>query len=288
MGEGSETADDILSCLGQALGLEAMGRFHRHLAGKLEKVGHQHVQNGPGGFVEGRPHGHIEGFGHIDLHTLNMGVVPGSSEQAVGESQDMNVLRCFLPEKVIDSIDLWLLEDLVNYAIEVEKRLHRCAEGLFVDHPRPFGKTMGADRFGQRPECRGWNGHVVDQLWLAAQFPSRLLQDIEKTPRIGATEPTAGEAQSRAHLVPRPFRGLGTELLQALAGTFLKVLVGDLAASVRHQTPVFGEESGDGKTEESRQDEAMRQVSGASIQDEDRGLGYQTGIGHRELLGYLH
>ena len=105
-GQGSETADDTLSCLGQALGFEAVWRLHRHLAGELEQVGHQHVQNGSGGLVEGGPHGHIERFGHIDLHALYVGVVPGTGEQAVGESQDMDVLRCFLPEKVVDPIDL--------------------------------------------------------------------------------------------------------------------------------------------------------------------------------------
>ena len=85
MGEGPETADDVFSRLGQALGFEAMGRLHRHLAGQLEEVGHQHVQNGAGGFIEGRSHGHIEGLGHIDLYALNVGVVPGLDKKAVGE-----------------------------------------------------------------------------------------------------------------------------------------------------------------------------------------------------------
>ena len=173
----------------------------------------------------------------------------------------------------------------MNDAIELSEGIHGRAEGLLVDHPRPFGQTMGTDRFGQRTEGRGRDGHVVDQLWLTAQFLLRFLHDMEKAPGVGALEPTPGKSQPGAHLVPRPFRGLGPELLQAFAHLFLKVLMGKVTPSVPHQTPLFGQEPGDGQTVEGREDEAVSQVPGASEQDEDGGLGDEPGVGHRELLG---
>ena len=61
----------------------------------------------------------------------------------------------------------------------------------------------------------------------------------------------------------------------------------EVTPPVAHQTPLLGEEPGDGETVEGGEDEAMRQVSGASEQDEDRGRGYEPGVGHRVLLGCM-
>ena len=40
----------------------------------------------------------------------------------------------FFSQKVIDPIDLHFVEDLMHDAVEFGERLHRCPEGLFIDH----------------------------------------------------------------------------------------------------------------------------------------------------------
>jgi hypothetical protein len=97
----------------------------------------------------------------------------------------------------------------------------------------------------------------MDQLRLAPHLSFRLLQDIEEAPRIGTLESPAGEEQTGAHFVPWTFRRLGSKFLQALAYTLLKVLMGDVASSIAHETPIVGKEPRDGQAEERRQDEPM-------------------------------
>jgi hypothetical protein len=134
----------------------------------------------------------------------------------------------------------------------------------------------------ENSRCRsgpcGWTG------WLPSGAPEVLLcllEHLEKAARVGRVEPAAGEAQARPELLPWSLRRFRTELLQALAGPLLEVLVGGVAAAVAHQAPVLGEKPGLGEAEEGGQDQPVGQVPSGAEEHEHRRLGHQAVIGHR-------
>ena len=57
-----------------------------------------------------------------------------------------------------------------------------------------------------------------------------------------------------------------------------------IAPAVGHQSPVVGQQTGDGQLVEAREHQTMRQVSGAAIEDEDRWFGNEVGVGHRTMF----
>ena len=110
----------------------------------------------------------------------------------------------------------------------------------------------------------------MDELRVPADFLFGLLHDLEQGSGIGAAESATGEAQAGAHLVPGPLRGLGPELFETLAHALLEVFIGEVAPPVADQAPVAGQEPGDGQLEERWQHKAMGQISGGSVENEDR------------------
>ncbi len=57
-------------------------------------------------------------LGDGDLHVIDVVAVPDGLEDAVGESQDQDVLHRLLPEVVVDSVDLVLLEGSVDDLVQ--------------------------------------------------------------------------------------------------------------------------------------------------------------------------
>ena len=110
-------------CLGQTIWFEAVWWLHGKLAGNLEQMGHQHVEDRAGRVIEVCSHCNVESLWYIDLHALNVRAVPGTGKEAVGEAQDVNVLRCLFSEKVINPIDLRFFERLMSNSVQL-------AEGL--------------------------------------------------------------------------------------------------------------------------------------------------------------
>ena len=201
----------------------------------------------PVDFVEGGPHGHVQRLGHVDLDAPDVGVVPGTGEEAVGETQHMDVLGGLLAQKMVDTVDLRLFEGRISDAVELLERCQRRPERLFVDHAGIRSQPVGTDGLGQRSERRRRDGHVVDQLRPSAHLGLGSLQHVEQRPGVGAVEPTPGETQSGTELVPRPFGGLRSELLQALTHPLLEVLMRHVAPPIAHQPPILREEAGNGQ-----------------------------------------
>ncbi len=57
--------------------------------------------------------------------------------------------------------------------------------------------------------------------------------------------------------------------------------MGHVTSAVSNQSPLCGQQAGDGQAVEGRQDQAMRQITGSPVQDEDGGLGFGHLNGHR-------
>ena len=80
-----------------------------------------------------------------------------------------------------------------------------------------------------------------------------LLEDFEKVARVGCLKAATRETQARPELLPWSLGRLRPELLQAVADSFLEVLVGDITAAVTNQAPVLGEQPSLGQTEKGGQ-----------------------------------
>ena len=143
-------------------------------------MGHDHVEEGSGVVVEAGPVGDAERLRTVDLHRAHASPVPHPGEQAVGEAQDVQVLRRLLAEEVVDPVHLRLVEHGVDDLVERAERLARGAERLLVHDPRTLGQLPVADAARHRREPAGRDRQVVDQLRRRAEVTAGLLDHREQ------------------------------------------------------------------------------------------------------------
>ena len=96
-------------------------RLHRHHREQLGEMVLHHVSHGACLFVVRLTALHAVRFGHGDLDRLDVVPVPGPLEQGVGEAEDEEVPHRLLGQKVIDAIDVALVEPLVNDIVETPR-----------------------------------------------------------------------------------------------------------------------------------------------------------------------
>ncbi len=99
--------------------------------------------------VSAAPALHAERLGDGDLHVVDVLLVEERLEDRVAEAERQNVLDRFLPEVVIDAVDLALVENLGDRRVERAGALEIVAEGLFDDHPRPDRFVLVVDEAGR-------------------------------------------------------------------------------------------------------------------------------------------
>ena len=97
----------------------------------------EHVPDGAGLLVERTTVLDADRFGHRDLHVVDVAPVPQRLEDAVPEAEDQQVPDRFLPEVVVDAVDLRLAEDLADLAVQPLRRLEVVTERLLDDDPPP-------------------------------------------------------------------------------------------------------------------------------------------------------
>ncbi len=73
-------------------------------------------------------------LGHGDLHMIDVLARPEGLEDGVAEAEDEEVLDRLFPEVVIDPVDLALVEEREQLAVERLGRAEVDAEGLLHDH----------------------------------------------------------------------------------------------------------------------------------------------------------
>ncbi len=93
----------------------------------------KHVAHHAGLFVIATAVFHPHGFGRGDLHVVDVAPVPDRLEHRVGETEHHDVLHGFFAEVVIDPVNLPLIQEFVNAAIELARSLQVGAE-RFLDH----------------------------------------------------------------------------------------------------------------------------------------------------------
>ena len=78
-----------------------------------------HVAQGTCGFVITSTTFHAERFCRRDLHVIDVVRVPERREDRVGKAKHKDVLRRFLPQKMIDSVRLLFGKRIADSAIEL-------------------------------------------------------------------------------------------------------------------------------------------------------------------------
>ena len=123
-----------------------------------------------------------------DLHVIDVIAVPDRLEHAVGKAQHQDVLHRLLAEIMIDPVDLVLVDELEQLAVQ---RLGRCqigAERLFDHQPPPravFGQHAGASEFAADRQERIRRRREVEQAIAAGsprgfQFSKLLAHGVER------------------------------------------------------------------------------------------------------------
>ena len=112
---------------------------------------------------------------HVDLDVADVVAVPYELEESVGEPQGQNVLHRLLPEEVVDSVHLRLVEDAVHSPIELAGRLQVRAERLLQDDPRPLVEPGRSKRVDESCTRDGWHGQVMQAPDISADRAFRVL-----------------------------------------------------------------------------------------------------------------
>ncbi len=94
-------------------------------------------RSAPVGVVEPAAAPDVHRLGDGDLHVVDVVAVPDRLEQAVGEAQHHDVLDRLLAEEMVHAVDLVLVHDGEELAVERPRRFEIGAERLFDDEPAP-------------------------------------------------------------------------------------------------------------------------------------------------------
>ena len=120
-----------------------------------------------------------------DLHVVDVVAIPDRLEHAVGEAQHQDVLDGLLAEIVIDPVDLVLVDDLQQFAVQRLRRGQVGAERLFDHQPPPAAVLLqhagAAELAGDRQEGVGRRRQIEQAV--AAGF-ARRLQAVEPVAQL--------------------------------------------------------------------------------------------------------
>jgi hypothetical protein len=120
-----------------------------------------------------------EVFGHRDLNGLE--VVPGPErlEHRVREAQEQDLFETHLPEVVVDSVELGLVQVLVKLGGELVRGSAIMAERLLDDHAPGLRQACLGEPLDDPTEEEGWNLEVEDgRLGPVDRLPHALVRGV--------------------------------------------------------------------------------------------------------------
>src|SRR5581483_3280322 len=124
--------------------LEGGGGFHGHQAQELQHVILDHIAEQAGLFVIRASALHPQLFGDVNLNMVDVSPVPERFKNPVREPEDQEILNRLLSEVMVDPIDLLLLENLGDDAIQFPGACEVSSKRLFDDNAGPrFAGILG-------------------------------------------------------------------------------------------------------------------------------------------------
>ena len=156
--------------------VELRRRLHRDQRQQLEQMVRHHVAQRAGLVVKIAAMADAEFLVDRDLDVVDVIAVPDRLEHAVGEAQHQDVLDGLLAEVMIDPVDLVLVHQLQQFAVQRFRRGQIGAERLFNHQPPPcavFGQHAGAAELPADRQEAGRRRRQIEQP-IAAGFSRRL------------------------------------------------------------------------------------------------------------------
>nr|KEP23913.1 hypothetical protein DA06_03005 [Georgenia sp. SUBG003] len=281
--ERAEGAQHRLPGVEHGRGVAQVGRrFHGHLAGDLEQVGHDHVERGTGGLVEADAVGDVEVLRHVDLDLLDARAGPLRTEELVGETQDVDGLHALLAEEVVDPEHLFLPQDLLHRGVQVLERLERRAVRLLEDDPCAVGQPVRSEPPGDGLEGDGRDRQEVQDQRLAAalvrQLAAHLVQHAGQDARVVDAELAGGVADPGAHSLPVGGPA-DVAVVQRPLDPVTEGLLVEILGGTADQAPVVGHEAARVHLVDRRQHHAPGQVPRGAEEDDDDGVRQRLGAG---------
>ena len=212
-----------------------------------------------------RPHPEL--LAHRDLHVVDVAPVPDRLEDPVGEAEDHDVLHGLLAEVVIDAVDLPLVHDLLQRAVERDRRVEVAAERLLDHEPPPalvLAREAGLPELARDLAEERRRRRQVEEVVAAGAVP--LVGPGER-----GAEPLVGRRVVRVALRvddpsgdPLPQRRvevLRRERLQVAAQAFPERVVAELGAREADDGHAIGEQAGAREVVEGRRELAAREIA---------------------------
>ena len=140
----------------ERIGVEGRGRLHGHETEHLEEVRHDHVTERTHPLVKLGATLDRQCLRHVDLDVADVVAVPDELEDPVGETQGQDVLHGLLTEKVVDPVNLRLVEDAVHRLVEFARRFQVQPERLLQDDARPLVQPGRSQHFDDSGTRGGW------------------------------------------------------------------------------------------------------------------------------------
>ena len=237
-----------------------------------------HVAQRAGLIVIAAAHLDAQRFGHRDLHMVDVTTIPDRLEDAVAEAKDQDVLNGFLPEVVINPIDLMLLHDDPESSIELTRRRQIGAERFFDNHPpptvafveqssprQPFAhvqKLFGGDReIEEAVPCLDRLRHRIQ--FVSQPLPCQFVVEIRRDVR---------QVLHRAIEESRIDR-MTFGALDCFAELFLELLHGRFRSGEADDGHPVGQQSHFGEVVQRWDQESVGQVAARAKDDEGAGIG---------------
>ena len=260
--------------------VEAGRRLHRDQRQQLEQMVRHHVAQRAGCVVEAAAMADAELLVDGDLHVVDVIAIPDRLEHAVGEAQHQDVLDRLLAEVVIDPVDLVLVEDFQQCAVQGLGRGEVGAERLFDHQPPPravglLQQTGAAELAADRRECIRRRCQIEQPVAAGLRV---LASSSSSCTRIASNE--AGSFGSASMLVTHSQQALGDrivhraggELAQALHQAVAQFVVRHALAGDADHAEFVGQQVGRLEVIERRDHQPVRQVAGYAEDHEGAGV----------------
>ncbi len=96
-----------------------------------------HVAQRPGGFVKTAAMLDAHGLRGGDLHVIDVVAIPERLDDVVGKAEHHQVLHRLFAEVVVDAVNLFLRQDLLQVLVKLARRVQIVSKGFLHDHPGP-------------------------------------------------------------------------------------------------------------------------------------------------------
>src|SRR5215469_10938634 len=234
-----------------------------------------HVPQSPGGFIKRRSAFDTERLGSSDLHVVDVVAVPERLEDAVTETKNEQVLDSFLPQVMVDAIDLRLIENRKNLGIQHAGRCAVSAERLLDDDARPrtislwLGKTGASELLDDVGVNLRWCGYIEETIAAQLTFTVEFLQSLGQAPvGVGVVVIARKISCLACEMLAFRFLRAGSLLLgYGLRRDGAELLIAHRSAREPQQSKPRRQAGMDGQIVERRQQLPLRQVARSTEHD---------------------